>query len=196
MISYVAKRVFDGFLLLLPLILSYLLIGALFELLMVLTVPITDLLPGDFLSGEWSDPIVAAALLLLLCFVFGLADRTETFRRAMDWMEERILRRFAPYSVLKDFSRRLSGSDVPEKLHPALLSTGDGARMLVFIVEEHANDQLTLFVPFASMPGIGHIQIVPAARVEKLDASMMDTLGALFNWGDGTEALLSRKSKG
>ena len=45
------------------------------------------------------------------------------------------------------------------------------------------------------MPGIGHIQIVPGEQVEKLDASMMDAVGPLFNWGDGTAALLAPNAK-
>jgi hypothetical protein len=62
--------------------------------------------------------------------------------------------------------------------------------MLAYIVEEHADGKLTVFVPLGSTPGVGTIQIVGHAKVKKLDASMMDTLGCLFNWGSGTEALL------
>jgi uncharacterized membrane protein len=68
--------------------------------------------------------------------------------------------------------------------------------MLAYIVEEHADGNLTVFVPLASTPGVGTIQIVGNAKVEKLDASMMDTLGCLFNWGSGTEALLKAAAAG
>ena len=48
------------------------------------------------------------------------------------------------------------------------------------------------FVPIASRPGMGHVQIVPAGRVEKLTVTVMEALGPLFNWGDGTKALVKR----
>ena len=136
--KFMGRRIFDGFVLLLPLILSYILFGALFDLLMALTIPITDFLPGRLFSNEWDQRFAAAAILLVLCFLIGLADQTETFRRAGDWLERRIFGRFAPYSVLRSFSSRLSATDVPDKLQPALVDNGN-ARQLAFVVEEHGN---------------------------------------------------------
>jgi len=192
---YIGRRMFDGFVVLLPLVLSYLLMGALIDLLMGLTIPITDLLPDSLFISEWDERFTAVVVFLILCFLFGLADQTKTFRRVGDWLERRIFGRFAPYSVLRSFSSRLSATDVPDKLHPALLDVGNDTRQIVFIVEEHDDGNLTLFVPFASTPGIGHVQIVRADKIEKLDATVMDALGALFNWGDGTKALVATKKQ-
>ncbi len=193
--KFIGRRMFDGFLLLLPLILSYILIGALFDLVMGLTIPIMDLLPGRLFSNEWEQRFAAAAILLVLCFLIGLADQTETFRRGGDWLERRILGRFGPYSVLRSFSSRLSATDVPDKLQPAFVDNGN-VRQLAFIVEEHGNGDVTLFVPLASTPGVGQVQVVRAENVEKLDVTVMEALGPLFNWGDGTKALVARVKKG
>jgi uncharacterized membrane protein len=192
--KFIGRRMFDGFLLLLPLILSYILIGSLFDLVMGLTIPITDLLPGRLFSNEWEQRFAAAAILLVLCFLIGLADQTETFRRGGDWLERRILGRFAPYSMLRSFSSRLSATDVPDKLQPAFVDNGN-VRQLAFIVEEHGNGDVTLFVPLASTPGVGQVQVVRAENVEKLDVTVMEALGPLFNWGDGTKALVARVKK-
>ena len=194
--SWVGKRIFDGFVLLLPLLLSYLLLGALFDLLMGLTLPITDLLPDDLFAEEWEQPITATVVLVVLSFALGVADRSAVVHRGGDWVERRILDRFAPYSVLKSFASRLTATDVPDKLHPALLDVGNDARQIAFIVEEHDDGMLTMFVPIASTPGMGHVQIVPAEKIEKLSVTVMDALGPLFNWGDGTKALLASKPKG
>ena len=184
-----------GFLLLLPLILSYLLLRALFNVLIVLTAPITDLLPeGDF-PDVWVHRLTAAVVLVLFSLLVGLLHESAWGQRIGDWFEQKVLNRFGPYEMLRSFSRRLSGGDVPGQLQPALLSVGSGARMLAYIVEEHADGNLTMFVPFAAAPGIGNIQIVAAQNVEKLEAPIMDTLGCLFNWGSGTEALLKESKK-
>ena len=117
----------------------------------------------------------------MICLLIGLFDESETGKRMGNWLERKVLNRFAPYALLRSLSSRLSGRDVPGQLQPALLAVAPDARMLAYIVEEHADGNLTLFVPLGSTPGVGTIQIVGQAKVEKLDASMMDTLGCLFN---------------
>ena len=180
---------------LLPLILSYLLIRALFDVLSVVTAPIADLLPeGDF-PDVWVHRLTAVVVLVLLSLFVGLVGESAMGKRFGHWLERKVLSRFSPYAMLRSFSQRLSGADVPGQLQPALLSVGAGARMVAYIVEEHADGNLTVFVPFAAAPGFGNIQIVAAERVEKIDAPLMETLGCLFNWGSGTGALLKRRKR-
>ncbi len=192
-LSFLGRRFMDGFLLLLPLILSYLLIGGLFDILMGLTTPIADLLPASAFPDVWVHRFTAAGVLIVVSLLVGVIDQSPVGSRFGRSFENKILMRFAPYALLRSFSRRLSGGDVPGQLQPALLSVGPGARTLAYIVEEHADGNLTMFVPFAAAPGIGKIQVVAAQNVEKIDAPIMDTLGCLFNWGSGTEALLKRQ---
>ena len=40
------------------------------------------------------------------------------------------------------------------------------------------------------MPGVGTLQIVSREKIQKLEIPMKDALGAILNWGAGTEALL------
>ena len=192
-LSFLGRRFMDGFLLLLPLILSYLLIGALFDILIGLTTPIADLLPASAFPDVWVHRFTAAGVLIVISLIVGVIDQSPVGSRAGRSFENKILMRFAPYALLRSLSRRLSGRDVPGQLQPALLSVSPDVRTLAFIVEEHTDGEFTLFVPLAAAPGVGNIQIVSATKVEKIDAPMMDTLGCLFNWGSGTEALLKRR---
>ena len=194
-LRFLGNRFVVGFLLLLPLLLSYLLIGALFDMLMALTAPITDVLPETIFPDKWTHRFTAAGVLIVICLLIGLFDESETGKRIGSWIERKVLNRFAPYALLRSLSSRLSGRDVPGQLQPALLAVAPDVRMLAYIVEEHADGNLTLFVPLGSTPGVGTIQIVANAKVEKLEASMMDTLGCLFNWGSGTEALLKKHAR-
>jgi len=45
-------------------------------------------------------------------------------------------------------------------------------------------------VPLAPMPGVGTLKIVSREKVQRLEVPMKDALGAILNWGAGTEALL------
>lgn len=81
--------------------------------------------------------------------------------------------------------------DEDEKLQPALMTVAPDTRMLVAVVEELKDGNVTVFVPMAPTPGLGFLQIVAPS---KLECSMSDTLGWPLNWGAGTEAVLGRKA--
>lgn len=185
----------EGFMVMLPFLISYILLGGLFDALMALTQPLIDVLPAGIFPDAWTHRFAAAAALLVIFFLAGLAARTSAGRRLGNWVEDRALSRFAPYNVLRSFSRRIAGRDVPDELQPALLESNPGVRELAFIVENPAEGDLTVFVPLAPTPGIGTLQLVSRDKVEPLDAPFMEAAGCLFNWGAGTGELV-RGSRG
>jgi uncharacterized membrane protein len=188
--KFTFSRIVDGFLILLPFLLTYLMMGQLFDAMLALATPIADLLPKGAGSSEWALRLQAAGLLVIGCFLVGLAVRTEAARRFGKWIEVAFLNRIPPYVILRNLARRLSGRDVPNQLQPALIRTDPGTELLGFIVEEHAGGKFTVLVPLAPMPGVGTLQIVSREKIQKLEVPMKDALGAILNWGAGTEALL------
>ena len=189
----VGTKFVDGFFILLPVLLVYLMVGQLFELLMTLTTPITDVMPRRLFSEEWVHRLTAAALLIVIFVLVGLAATTKPSRRVGNWIESKLLSRFPPYVVLKNLSKWLAGKDVPAQLQPALLTVSPGTRMLVAIVEELPDGDLTVFAPLAPTPALGMLQIVSSTKVERLESSMTDALGWVLNWGFGTEAMLKSR---
>ena len=118
---------------------------------------------------------------------------TRLARAFGSWFERAIMGKFPPYAVLKSLSARLSGED-DDKLQPALMTIAPDTRVLVAIVEELADGNVTVFLPMAPTPAVGHLQIVSAKKLERLECSMSDALGWPLNWGVGTEAILGRKT--
>jgi uncharacterized membrane protein len=184
------SSILDGFLILLPFLLTYLMMGQLFDAMLALTAPIVDLLPKGVATSEMAIKIEAAALLVILCFLVGLAVKTELARRFGRWIEETFLNRMPPYVILRNLARRISGRDVPNQLQPALISSDPGTETLGFIVEEHIDGKFTVFLPLSPTPGVGTLQIVSSEKIERMEVPMKDALGAILNWGAGTEALL------
>jgi len=188
--KFTLSRIVDGFLVLLPFLLTYLMMGQLFDAMLALAAPIADLLPKGPLTSEWALRLQAGGLLVLACFLVGLAMRTEMARRFGNWIEETFLNRMSPYVILRNLAKRISGRDVPNQLQPALIRTYPGTETLGFIVEEHTGGKFTVFLPLSPTPGVGTLQIVGPEKVERLVVPMKDALGAILNWGAGTEALL------
>ena len=187
----------DGFFILLPVLLAYLMLGQLFDGLMALTQPIVDVLPTSLFSDLWTHRLVAAVVLVVLFVVVGLMANTALAGRIGNWFERAVLNRFPPYRVLKNLARWIAGKNVPGQLHPALLHVTPDIRILVAIVEELPGGDLTVFVPLTPTPGVGMLQIVSGTKVQKLECRMTDALGWNLNWGMGTEALFktSKESK-
>ncbi|MBW1781339.1 MAG: DUF502 domain-containing protein [Deltaproteobacteria bacterium] len=188
--KFAFSRIVDGFLVLLPFLLTYLMMGQLFDAMLALAAPIADLMPKGVATSEWALRLEAAGLLVIGCFLVGLAMKTRTARRFGKWIEETFLNRIPPYVILRNLARRLSGSNVPNQLQPALIRTEPGTDLLGFIVEEHTGGKFTVLIPLAPMPGVGTLQIVSREKVRRLEVPMKDALGAILNWGAGTEFLL------
>lgn len=185
----------EGFFVLLPILIAYLMLGQLFDMMMALTQPILDVLPARLFPGEWTYKFTAAGILIVTIALVGLASHTATARRFGSWFESTFLVRFPPYNILRSLATRISGKEATAQLQPAILSVSPDIRMLVAIVEELPDDKMTVFVPLAPTPGVGFLQIVSRSKIEELDSPMADTLGWFLNWGGGTEKLLPKKKQ-
>ena len=186
----------EGFFVLLPILIAYLMLGQLFDMTMALTQPVLDVLPARWFPGEWSYKFTAAGTLIVLIALVGLASHTALARRFGGWFETTFLVKFPPYNILRSLATRISGKEAPAQLQPAVLSVTADIRMLVAIVEELPDDKMTVFMPLAPTPGVGFLQIVSRSKVEKLDAPMTDTLGWFMNWGGDTQDLFRPKNDG
>jgi uncharacterized membrane protein len=190
-----AAKALRGFFILLPFLIAYLMIGQLVDMLLALTQPLIDVMPGILFETEGWRRVVAFGVLIVICILVAQVAHTRLARRFGSWFEDAVMSRFPPYAVLKSLSARLSGQE-DEKLQPALMTVGPDTRMLVAVVEELKDGNVTVFVPMAPTPGLGFLQIVSSSKLDRLDCSMSDALGWPLNWGAGTEAVLAGKEKG
>jgi uncharacterized membrane protein len=186
--SLVAKAL-RGFFILLPFLIAYLMLGQLVDMLLALTQPLIDVMPGILLKTEGARRVAAFGALIVICILVAQFSHTRLARRFGSWFEKAVMGKFPPYTVLKSLSARLSGQE-EGNLQPALLKTDNDARMLVAIVEKLPDGHVTIFVPMAPTPGLGVLQIVHPDRLEPLQCSMSDALGWTLNWGVGTQDLL------
>ena len=183
-----------GFFILLPFLIAYLMAGQLVDMLLGLSQPIFDLMPGILIKSEELRRVVAFMVLLVLFVVVAEIAHTAPARRFGNWFEQKIMNVFPPYQVLKSLSQRLSGEE-EERLQPALMTVAPDARILVAVVEELQDGNVTVFAPFAPAPGLGQLQIVNPSKLELLECSMADALSWPLNWGADTEALFTKKAE-
>jgi uncharacterized membrane protein len=186
------RKFVAGFLILLPFLLAYLLVGGFVDLVVLLTTPLEDVLPHLGLMSPTARHVAILGVLFLIFVAVGMLKDTKPAQRLGAWIEREFFFKFPPYRLVRDITRRLAGEDIPN-MHPALLELTPGIRTVGFIVEELDDDLVTVFQPLTSLPTMGTLQIVSESKVERLDATFMDALGWYFNWGADTRAVLSSK---
>jgi len=183
------RKFVAGFLILLPFLLAYLLLGGFVDLAVLLTTPLQDLIPEYGVLSPTGRVIALLVMLFLVFVAIGFLKDTKPARLLGDWIETEFFLKFPPYRLVRDITRRLAGEEIPN-MHPALLELTPGIRTVGFIVEELDDNLVTVFQPLTSLPTMGTLQIVSEDKVERLDAAFMDAIGWYFNWGADTQAVL------
>jgi uncharacterized membrane protein len=147
--------------------------------------PIAALVPAD----ERFRQLVAILLVVLLCFVLGVAARTGLGKRVIDAFEARVLERLPGYALLRAVVRRVSGSSDGDAFQPVLVEIEE-ALTPAFIVEEIDGDRFVVLVPSVPTPAAGSLFILPRERVHWVDASMTEAIAVITRWGAGTGKLV------
>jgi uncharacterized membrane protein len=189
MLRTLRSALVSGFLILLPALLAYLLIGGFYDLLVLITQPISDLLPRYGVLPAWGRQLVQIGMLGVVFIAVGLIRYTGPAKRLGAWFENEIFGKFPPYRVVRDITRRLGGEEVPN-MQAALVTVGPEQQTVGFIVEELPNKLVSVFLPLTSVPTLGQLRIMPRSAVEPLQIGFLDAAGWYFNWGAGTEAIL------
>ncbi|TXK96502.1 hypothetical protein BMR11_11645 [Methylococcaceae bacterium CS5] len=70
---------------------------------------------------------------------------------------------------------------------------GSGAVVLGFIMEEHDDGLVTVFVPSSPVLTIGNVYIVKAEQMSLINAKSQDVADCLSKWGMGSKKLLSKQ---
>ena len=187
-VEFVKTTIIGGLVVILPLAAAVLLSARMLGALQGAVDPVAHTLP----FGAHVARVLSLLLILAGCFVTGLAVRTAVGRRANAWLEQRVLARLPAYSLLRSIGRQVAGEGEDGQMAPALAEIED-ALVPAFIVEEHDDGQLTVFVPAIPTPTVGAVYIMPAGRVHRVDVPITTMVQCVTRWGAGSRALLAAR---
>ncbi len=183
-------RLLVGFTILLPVVVVYLMLGQILDLMMMLTVPVMDALPGIVVPNVGERRWVAVIVLIVLFWVVGWVAEKRFGQRIGRWIERNTLDRFPPYPVIRSFARRLTGHDTPDDLDPVLYEPYAGTQTIAFIIEDIDPERVAIFVPLSPTPGVGTVLVVQKTQIRELSATLTDAAGVLLNWGAGAKKMI------
>ena len=193
--DFMKTTIVGGFFVILPIVLIYLVLDETIGLLAALVDPIAQQLPVDNLGGIEISRILSVGLILALCFMTGLIMKTRIGISIRAFVEGAILERIPGYSVIRSLTSRFEGeSNNTSTFAPAVVTTAPGMRELAFIVDEHDNGEVTVFLPLSPMATVGTVRFVSRDRVQAVKAPMGAAVNCLMHWGLGSHELFSGES--
>ena len=173
-----------GLLIIIPVAVIFLLISRLTTFLEKIAAP----LGLNKLIGAVLAVVVTILLILLVSFLIGLIVKAII---TFDKFEGLVLTRIPGYEIVSNVVKGFVNKETAYQ--PVLVQLyGPGTRVYAFIIEEHENALVTVFVPSTPALTIGGIHVVNKELLTPLDASAGDMTNCLSNWGTGSNEIVGK----
>jgi len=189
--SFLMNVLISGLLTVVPVYLAVLLVLKAMGSVLGLVRPFARLLP-DWLPAE---NILALLLLLVICFVVGVAVHTAAGRAVRERLEKSLFSRLPGFALIRSLTQQLAGESQEKAWKPALVEIED-ALVPGFIIEELEDGRVTVFVPSVPTPLAGAVYILDRARVHVLDVPFTHAVSTISRWGAGSSELVAAMQRG
>ena len=188
--EFLANTLVGGLLIVLPIYLAVLVLLKGLQSVAGLVRPLTVLLP------EWlpAEGLLSLGLVLVVCFLIGIAVRTRAGRILRERMERSLFEKIPGYALFRSLSEQLAGQGRESTWKPALVEIEE-ALVPAFIIEELEDGRFTVFVPSVPTPLAGAVYILVRERVHALDVPFTQAISSISRWGSGSKDLVAAMTK-
>ena len=183
---FVVKALLGGLLIVVPIYLALLLLLKGMKSVVSLVQPFALLLPDWFPA----EKALSLLLVLMICFLIGVAVKTRTGREAREWIERAFFERIPGYALIRSLTQQMAGESRENVWKPALAEIEE-ALVPAFIIEELEDGRYTVFVPSVPTPLAGAVYILERRRVHPLEVPFTEALKAVSRWGSGAKGLVA-----
>jgi len=189
--GFIKATLVGGLLFLLPLVVVVLIIGKAFQISMMVAKPLGALIPIDSVGGVALVNILAALVILVLCYLAGLLARVSGVKRKVAGLEELLVAAIPGYAFAKTMvSGVVKAEDEVGKMTPVLVRLDD-YKQIAFEVERTPGGNVVIFLPGAPNPWSGSVAYVSEDRVETLDMTPQAAIKNLRVLGRGSSSIAS-----
>lgn len=197
--TFVHTSLLGGIVVILPVAVMFLVFRWIFGVVTGLIGPFVRVL-GPILELENRAQTVLAhfvvlAVIVIACFLVGVAVRTRLGGMMYKSIEKRVLRVAPGYSIVKDTVVQLFGSQRMPFARVGIVRVGEHVRVTAFVTETHPDGSHTVFVPTAPNPTTGFVLHVPATQVEIVDVPVERVIRSTIACGIGSGKVLSGARK-
>jgi uncharacterized membrane protein len=179
-----------GLVVLVPVAVCAYIIAAVVKAVLAGLAPIAAWLPDQSLGRIGVPGLGAMALVVAVCFLFGLLVRTAGGRALGNWVEGKLFNLLPGYELIKKITQQFAGTGEETLGTPVVIRLGD-SRQIGFLVEEHTSGEVIVFIPAAPTLTFGTVHLISGEQVEKLNVRLPQVIDCITKVGMGSSRLLS-----
>lgn len=189
MVRFIKTTILGGILFLVPIVIFLTIIAKAFDLSNLIAAPLAERLFVDSVGGFAVVHILAAAILIAICFIAGLAAKTTVAKNLVTALENSVLEKIPAYELLKTKSQSVLTPEEIKTLRPAIIRFDDSWQ-LAFEIERLADGKAVVFLPGSPDPWSGSVCVVTLDRVTMLDVPVLAAVNWMKRLGRGATDIL------
>lgn len=195
MLRFIKTTILGGVLFLLPIAATVVILAKAVKMAAEAAAPLAEKLPLPKAAAIFEVYTIAILAFLLISFIAGyLLQKMPYERKIMPFVEEKLLRKFPPYTMAKRYTNLLAGIEINDGMTPALIQIGQSWQ-LGFIVERLEKDNVLVFVPSTPDPSSGSIHVVHQDLTAELDVHNKMVVECIENSGKGIGRILASSQR-
>jgi uncharacterized membrane protein len=195
MLMFLKTTILGGILFLVPIVIFIAVLGKAVKVVDKIAVPIAALLPLDSFGGVAVVEIIALAILVLVCFIAGLAAKTRTARKMVHLLESNVLENIPAYALLKAKSGSILTPEDTSDMQPVLIQFDDSWQ-IGFEIDKAGADKRLVFLPGAPDPWSGSVCAVTVDRLQPLAMNIKEISVFMKRLGKGSSPALVELIRG
>jgi uncharacterized membrane protein len=192
MLARLRNRVVSGFIFIMPVLITLLVLGQFWKHLLKVGSGLSKLLRIDTALGAAGDAVAAVLFFFFVCLVAGFLTRISFLRKVSEQIDEKLNQLIPGYSkVRKEATKKVGvGKGDESRYDTCLVKTGE-LWQPGYLVESNPDGTQTVFVPQAPLAAVGQVYVVDPVRVRKLDLDSVALNARLKLMGKGVLAAVT-----
>ena len=195
MVKFLKTTLIGGIVFMVPIIIFIAIIGKAIKLTNKLAAPVSALIPVDAVGNIAVADLLAPLIILLICFLAGLAAKSTLARKSVSNLESRVFSKIPVYGFVKSKIDAIVQPEEAEGLEPVLVRFDDYWQ-IALEVERIPGGKVTIYLPGAPDPWSGSVCYVTEDRIQPLELTLLPVFRTLRGLGKGSnEQLLAYFNK-
>ncbi len=183
--NFIKTTILGGVVFLVPVAILAIVLGKVFQIMMLVAQPMSDWIPIDAVGGIALANLIALAAIVLSCFLVGLLAKGEKARRVYRALDSRMAS-IPGYVFVKAMTEDIHrGAESAGSFTPVISRFDDNAQ-ISFEIERTPDGQVVVYLPGAPNPWSGSVVLLDQERVQKLDLSAAEVIRSIRSLGLGS----------
>jgi uncharacterized membrane protein len=199
--NFFVTSLLGGIVVILPAAVTYFVFCWLFNIVASMIQPLTNLVVRASALKEVLASAVVICIILVICFLVGILIKTKLGAWIYRTLENRILKVFPGYTLIKETIAQLIGTKKSPFSSVAVVTPfGNETKAIGFITAVHPDGMYTVFLPTAPNPTSGYVLFLKKENVYPVDLPTESVMKTIIACGVGSqmvfETYLKTQSQG